>query len=278
MCKKIFRIALVLILILSALAGCNVASPTGSTTTKPSEDNSSDDKPKYDNPPPSDLEETPTPFKPTSIPSDMVITFPDKNFEAAIREAIDKPTGDISYADVSGVTRLDVSGEWGGSADPHVYRNIKNLSGIEYFTALEWLDCSTAQLTELDLSLNTALTYLNCGNNSLAKLNISKNTMLAELYCSMNQLTELDVSKNSALTNLECQGNNLAKLDVSNNITLVLLDCSYNPLTELDVSNNTVLTYIVCDVEYSSDWSSYSPAITIIGLDKSRTYIDVPAG
>ncbi len=274
--KKILCTALVLVFILSALTGCNVASPTGRTTTKTSEDNSS--ALKDDNPPSSALEETPTPSEPTPIPGDMVITFPDKNFEAAIRETIDKPTGDITYADISGVTRLDVSGEWGGSDQPHVYRNIKSLSGIEYFTALEWLDCSTAQLTELDLSRNTVLTYLNCGNNSLTKLNISKNTMLTELLCYMNQLTELDVNKNGVLTNLECQENNLTKLEVSNNIALVSLDCSYNPLTELDVSNNTALTYIVCDVEYSSDWSSYSPAITIIGLDKSRTYIDVPAG
>ncbi len=208
----------------------------------------------------------------------QVITFPDKNFEAAVREAINKPTGDITYADVSGITQLDVSGEFGGSDQPHVYSNIKSLSGIEYFTALEWLDCNTAQLTELDLSNNTALTYLDCRNNSLIKLNISKNTNLTELYCYMNQLTELDLSNNPALIKLDCQENNLTKLDVSKNITLDSIDCGYNRLTELDVSNNTSLTYIGCDIEYSSDWSSYSPIINIIGLDESRTFIGPPQG
>ncbi len=209
----------------------------------------------------------------------QVITFPDKNFEAAVREAINKPTGDITYADVSGITRLDVSGEFGGSEPfANVFRNIKSLSGIEYLTALEWLDCNTAQLTELDLSHNTALTFLDCSNNSLTKLNISNNSKLTELYCYMNQLTELDLSNNPALIKLDCQENNLTRLDVSKNITLDSIDCGYNPLTELDVSNNTALTYIGCDIEYSSDWASYSPTINIIGLDESRTFIGPPQG
>lgn len=208
----------------------------------------------------------------------QVITFPDKNFEVAVREVINKPTGDITYADVSGVTRLDVSGENGGSAEPHVFRDIKSLSGIEYFTALEWLDCNTAYLTELDLSNNPALTYLDCCNNSLIKLNISKNTMLTDLYCYNNQLTELDLSNNSALVRLCCDDNNLTKLDVSNKIALESIECGYNFLTELDVSNDPALIYIGCDVDYSSDWSSYSPSMNIIGLDESRTFVSPGEG
>ena len=43
---------------------------------------------------------------PVTTASDTVITFPDANFEAAVREIINKPTGDILASDVAEVTEL----------------------------------------------------------------------------------------------------------------------------------------------------------------------------
>jgi len=54
------------------------------------------------------------------------------------------------------------------AAVPNIYVNqmkITDLTGVEYFTALEYLDCSSNELTSLDVSKNTALTYLNCYSN-----------------------------------------------------------------------------------------------------------------
>ena len=66
------------------------------------------------------------------------------------------------------------------------YRNIINLTGIEYFTALTTLYCNSNQLSSLDLNTNTAL---------------------KELWCQYNSLTSLDLSTNTALTKLDCDGN-----------------------------------------------------------------------
>jgi hypothetical protein len=111
------------------------------------------------------------------LPDSTVITFPDPAFEAAVREAIGKPTGAITKGDVAGVTSLDVSGAL------EVRGDIKDLTGIEYFTALTELICYCNQLTTLDLSRNTALTELNCSGNRLTTLDVSRNTALTTLTC-----------------------------------------------------------------------------------------------
>jgi len=49
------------------------------------------------------------------------LTFVDSNLEAAIREKISKPTGDITFADVRVI--YDLSAGW---------KNISDISGIEY--------------------------------------------------------------------------------------------------------------------------------------------------
>jgi len=161
---------------------------------------------------------------------------PDDNFEQAlIDEGYDHALDDsVLTADISGITSLDVS-----------HDSISDLTGIEDFTALMYLNCQHNDLTSLDVSNNTALTVLSCQHNDLTSLNVNTNTALTELSCSNNQLTSLDVSTNIALTFLSCgDGNQLTSLNVSSNTVLTELHCANNQLTSLDVSANTALTYL----------------------------------
>lgn len=89
-----------------------------------------------------------------------------------MRELIGKPLGDIFVSDVSEITELNL-----GSG------NVRNLTGIEYFTSLQTLDCSGPLLTSLDVSKNTALTTLKCSYNRITVLDLSKNTALTWLDC-----------------------------------------------------------------------------------------------
>ena len=125
-------------------------------------------------------------------------------------------------------------------------KSITNLTGIEHFTILEWLECYDNQLTSLDVSQNTALKKLSCSSNQLTSLDVSGCTALKTLSCGRNQLTSLDVSKNAALTELMCGYNQLTSLDVSKNTALTLLSCDVNPLASLDVSKNAALTTLYC--------------------------------
>jgi hypothetical protein len=132
---------------------------------------------------------------------------PDANFELyLISQGYDTPpiNGSVPTASIDTVTSLDVSS-----------LSITDLTGIEDFTALTYLNCGNNQLTSLDVSQNTALTLFRCYNNQLTSLDVSQNLALIELFCGGNQLTNLDVSTNLALIILLCQNNpNLTCINV----------------------------------------------------------------
>ncbi len=162
--------------------------------------------------------------------------FPDATFKSWVSSNCDiDQDGFLSDEEIAAVTSIEVRA-----------MNISDLKGIEYFTALDYLDCSFNQLTSLNVSNNTKLTYLECIGNQLTSLDVSKNTALTYLECIGNQLTSLDVSKNTALTGLYIGQNLLTSLNVSNNTALTELYCSFNQLTSLDVSKNTALTILYC--------------------------------
>jgi hypothetical protein len=170
---------------------------------------------------------------------------PDNNFEAYLE--INGMGNGIPYdssvftSAIDTLTYLDVS-MGAGSAT-----GIFDLTGIEDFTALTYLDCSYNQITSLDVSSNIALTYLDCWDNDLTFLDVSNNTFLDTLDCGKNQLTSLDVSQNTNLIFLRCFINQITSLDVSQNTLLNVLRCSANQLTALDVSQNTALIWLACD-------------------------------
>ncbi len=70
------------------------------------------------------------------------------------------------------------------------------------------------------MSKNLALTTLNCSSNQLTGLDMSKNTALTTLHCDLNQLTELDLTNSKRLHKLYCNNNRLVSLNLVEYITL----------------------------------------------------------
>ena len=137
--------------------------------------------------------------------------------------------------------------------------NIYSLKGIEYFTELKNLYCSTNRLSSLDLRQNTKLVCLSCSYNySLTSLDISTCTALQFLYCSSTGITSLNLSNCLQLATLDCKMmDNLTSLSVTgksklkniycNNCTsLVTLNCNNNALTTLNVMGCTALNKLNC--------------------------------
>ena len=163
---------------------------------------------------------------------------PDANFEQAlINLSYDTgtPNGSVPTANIDTVTSLVVD-----------FLNISDLTGIEDFISLTYLECQENLLTSLDLSGNTSLTYLVCSDNQITSLDVNQNTLLTDLEGWSNQLTVLDISANTLLTFLSCGNNLITSLDVSQNTALTTLSCLDNQLTSLDVSTNTSLTFLDC--------------------------------
>ncbi|MBR0035464.1 MAG: hypothetical protein IJP54_07285, partial [Synergistaceae bacterium] len=158
--------------------------------------------------------------------------FPDTMFQYYVYAFLDKNfDGILSTSEKNAVTEIKVS-----SLD------IASLQGIEYFPALETLDCSSNSLTALDLTKNTALASLNCSSNSLTALDLTNNTALKTLNCSSNQLEALDVSMCTSLNSADCSSNKLTSLTLGDNEALLTLNCTDNTLTEIDISGCPNLT------------------------------------
>ncbi len=165
--------------------------------------------------------------------------FPDENFRNYVSQYAGND-GMITAAARDAVTEMRISG-----------KSIGDLTGIQYFENLTFLDCSRNQISFLDVSQNTKLKTLYCTNNELTELNVSKNTALQSLECSRNKITSLDVSKNVNLTILQCDSysdlqpvDRLSSLNVKGAKALSSLSCQYNSFTSLDLSGNAELTYV----------------------------------
>lgn len=124
--------------------------------------------------------------------------------------------------------------------------NISDLTGIQDFVDLNYLDCSNNLLLRLDVSKNINLDTLHSQNNNLTSLNISSNILLESLWCFESKLTTLDISKNVELQTLWCWDNQLTSLDLTNNTKLEIIDCENNRLIELNISKQLDLTELNC--------------------------------
>ena len=107
---------------------------------------------------------------------------PDANFEA-IFSSIDDVLGDgqLPTANIEGLTNITIKDS-----------NISDLTGIEDFAALQFLDCSGNRITSLDLSNNTSLEILWAYNNRLTSVNLQNgnNVNLGDVNLRINdQLT-----------------------------------------------------------------------------------------
>ena len=195
-------------------------------------------------------------------------SIPDSIFEQALIDLgyDDVIDGQVSTSNIDAITYLYVDN-----------RNISDLTGIEDFTALTYLNCVYNQIVSLDVSNNTALDTLICGYNQLTSLNVIQNTALTALACYENQLTSLDVSQNTALTYLNCRYNQITSINVSQNTALTYLNCGYNQLTSLDVSQNTTLNELYFyDNQLTSLDVSQNTALTELDCyDNQLTSLDV---
>ncbi len=180
-------------------------------------------------------------------------SIPDTNFEQTlINQGIDSEgilDGQVLTNDINTISTLDVA----------YYYFITDLTGIEDFTALEYLNCEHNELTSLDVSDNVLLEELYCGNsaidvgpfNMMTTLDVSNNVNLMTLGCfGLFNLTALDVSLNLNLENLSCGFTQITDLDLTQNTNLKVLDVDYCELTTLNLTNNTALTHLRVTTDY----------------------------
>ena len=103
--------------------------------------------------------------------------FPDEQFRTFVLSQSYGEDGVLTDEEIANVTFIYAT-----------CMGIKSLKGIEYFTALETLFCSSNNLTVLDVSACKSLVFLQCALNQLTLLDVEGCTQLTSVDCSLNRL------------------------------------------------------------------------------------------
>ena len=144
--------------------------------------------------------------------------------------------GEIQVAEALSVTNLNL-----------INYSIVDLTGIEAFENLEFIDISGNLISDLTPLYNLSIKGLNCRSNSFGStINLSQNQELEGFYYRQSGMTTIDISQNLQLKYLNIDKNPIGIVDLSQNINLIGLSCSDNNLTSLDVSQNILLEDLYC--------------------------------
>ena len=154
------------------------------------------------------------------------VTFADPNLEAAIREAIGKPTGPIYPSDLEGLTSLSAS-----------EKNIADLTGLECATSLTSLGLNDNQISDISPLANlTSLTGLYLYSNQISTISPLANlTSLMSLGLEWNQISDISPLANlTSLTGLSLRYNQISDISPLANLThLTWLDLEGNQISDI---------------------------------------------
>ncbi len=180
----------------------------------------------------------------------QIIDFPDANFKYALvnikcvdtnndrigdKVADLNNDGEIDISEALKVKRLIVGGH-----------QISNLSGIENFYNLVFLDCDANLLENLSLNSLINLSTIHCSGNGLKNLDFSGLINLQELYCNNSQITDLNLDGLSNLNIIYCKSNQLTELNLKDLKKLKIIDCSNNKISFLELDSLKELTELNC--------------------------------
>lgn len=140
-----------------------------------------------------------------------VIHFKDKVFEEVIRYSVDKPYGDILFEDVKNLQVLDLA-----------YKEIKDLSGLEYLVGLKKLGLYGIKVTDKELKIiNTMyrleeLDLANCGITRIGEDSLDQLKNLRELVLDENPGIQIEAKafkNNTSLADMLIEDSGIYNLD-----------------------------------------------------------------
>ncbi|HSV91645.1 MAG TPA: leucine-rich repeat domain-containing protein, partial [Desulfobacterales bacterium] len=207
---------------------------------------------------------------PVTPPGDdpgSVVFFPDANLEREVREALRKPTGDITVADMATLTRLE-----------QLSAGISDLTGLQHAVNLSRLQLTASQVSDLSpLAGLTNLGTLNLHQNQVSDLSpLAGLTNLTWLGLSHNQIS--DLAPLAGLTNLRqlyLDNNQISDLAPLAGLTnLWDLGLRHNQISDLaPLAGLTNLTGLHLLGNQISDLSPLAGLTNLTGLNLSENQI-----
>lgn len=174
--------------------------------------------------------------------------FPNETFRRIVKENFDNNSdGKLNPDELGNAWRINIFDFTNHSFSE--MRSIDDLSGIEFFYNLKYLECGNCYLTKLDVSNNVYLERLVCYGNKLTSLDVSSNPYLQNLDFSGNAIEKIDLSYNPELDTLDCSSCNLKQLNLGEKLELRQLFCNgaNNTFTVIDLSGAPKLRELVND-------------------------------
>jgi type II secretory pathway pseudopilin PulG len=137
---------------------------------------------------------------------------------------------------------------------------------------ITYINCSSSQITSLDVRGLTGLQQLLCESDNLTSLNVSNCTNLQTLKCDTNQLTgSLNVSGFTSLQYFRCFSNNLTSINASGCTSLKDFECYLNNLTSINVSGCTSMQTFECqNNQLTSLDASGEPSLTLLNCSANQ--------
>lgn len=187
----------------------------------------------------------------TPAPSTVISSNFDPEFAAKLQEAgVVKNANAITYGEVMNVISLNVAG------NPLVADGkLESLQGVQYFTALQTLECQNNAISELDVSFNDDLVTLKCDNNKIQALDMTGCDDLEYLYAGKNELVSADLRGLPEIKVADLSDNNLTSVNVQGCGKMTTLYINGNRLTSADIATCTSLTAFGCDDNPGSEGS-----------------------
>ena len=217
------------------------------------------------------------------VRADDVVTFPDPNLDKAVREAIKKPKGGISEADLASLSYLFLIADRESVADltglEHchnlvrlsVHGTFSDLSPLSSLGRLEYLVVASSAASQLSpLSGLTQLRDLAINGGPVADLSpLSSLSSLASLNLNSNQIRDLSpLSKLTSLVELSLRRNQISDLSPLSGLTaLTRLNLACNQIKDLSpLSGLTRLTSLSLDENEIGDISAISGFTNLVYL------------
>ncbi len=140
--------------------------------------------------------------------------------------------GEIQYSEAANISLLNIA-----------QRGIADLTGLEAFPNLIWLNVGYNPLTSIPTTALPLLTDLTATHCNLNTLDLSNNPALWMISLEFNNLTSLDFSSNPLLTFIHCQNNQLTNLNLTGLTLLNNLWASDNYITSVNTADLESIIY-----------------------------------
>lgn len=198
--------------------------------------------------------------------NDDVVSIPDENLEAAIRDAIEKPEGDILPEDMESLTVL-------GS----INSGVENLTGLEYAVNLEELNLRINQISDISpLAGLTNMRRLRLGNNQISDISLLEGlTGIQQLWLNDNDIEDISALVNmTEMELIDLERNQVSDITpLEDLIGLQSLFLAGNQVSDVTaLSGMTSLQWLRLETNQVSDISALSGMINLqrLSLDDNQ--------